>query len=93
MLRDMPVGPPKSSVIETEVNEEISLYDPETDAVLVLNGTASDIWRLSDGEHTFPQIAELLASAYQVDVDDIEKDVENTVDQFMENGFLDGGLG
>ena len=92
-MRDMPVGPPKSSVIETEINEEISLYDPETDAVMVLNATASDIWRLSDGEHTFPQIAELLAKAYQVEAKDIEKDVEATVNQFMENGFLDGGLG
>lgn len=86
------MGPPKSQVIETEVNEEISLYDPETDAVMVLNATASDIWRLSDGEHTFPQIAELLANVYQLDATEIEKDVEATVDQFVENGFLDGGL-
>lgn len=89
----MPVGPPKSQIIETEVNEDISIYDPETDAVMVLNATASDIWRLSDGEHTFSEIAALLASVYQVEAKDIEEEVEETVSQFAENGFLEGGMG
>lgn len=85
------VGPGKGHIIETEIDGEISLYDPTTDQVMVLNQTASDIWLLSDGEHTLDELTDLLAQAYGVAPEEIEHDVETTVAQFAESGFIDSG--
>ena len=82
------IGPPPPHVIETEIRGDISLYDAKREKVLVLNGTASDVWRLCDGEQSFDQIVDLLASAYQVDPETVRDDVANTVHQFVEEGFL-----
>jgi hypothetical protein len=56
--------------------------------VLVLNPTASDVWRLSDGEHTLEEMVRLLAVAYQVRPEDIRIDVEQAVRNIIEEGFL-----
>lgn len=85
------VGPAHDHIVETEIEGEISLYDPTSDQVMVLNGTASDIWLLSDGEHTLKEMVELLAGAYQVEPSEIRDDVEKTVADFVENGFLNNG--
>lgn len=87
------VGPACDHIVETEIEGEISLYDPTTDQVMVLNGTASDIWLLSDGEHTLSEMIDLLASAYQVEPSEIKDDVEKTVSEFVDNGFLSEGVG
>jgi len=61
---------------------------------MVLNATATDVWLLSDGEHTLLEMVELLARAYGVEPDDIRDDVEETISSFIENGFIsDGGTG
>lgn len=84
------VGPPSDRVLETEVgvDGEISIYNPSTEQVTVLNGTASDVWRLADGEHTLDEIVELLASSYQVSRDEIAQDVTETVRRFSLAGLL-----
>lgn len=88
------VGPQTDHIIETEIDGDISLYDPQTEQVMVLNHTASDIWLLSDGEHSLTEIVDLLATAYQVEPSAIRDDVEATVASFIEGGFLsDGGEG
>lgn len=83
------VGPAVSHVLETEIDEDISLYNPRTEQVVVLNGTASDIWRLADGSRTIEDIIELLASSYQVSPDSIASDVEKTVQELSEAGLID----
>ena len=82
------IGPPLAHLLETEIDDEISLYDPLTEQVVVLNQTASDIWRLSDGQSDLDQITRLLASAYGVAVDEIRVQVEDTVQSFQEHGLL-----
>jgi hypothetical protein len=82
------MGPPPPYVIETEVRGDISLYDAQHERVLVLNGTASDVWRLCDGEQTFEQIVSLLARAYGVEGSTIRADVERTIEQLVDEGFL-----
>lgn len=86
--RRQPVGPPPPHIIETEVHGDVSLYDPTREQVLVLNSTASDVWRLCDGDHDSDEIVSLLASAYQVEPDDLRGDVEQTIEQFVSEGFL-----
>jgi len=82
------IGPPPVQILETEIDGEISLYNPHSEAVLVLNPTASDVWRLSDGEHTLEEMVRLLAAAYQVRPEDIRRDVEQAVRNIIEEGFL-----
>jgi len=85
------LGPPRPHIIESEIGDEISLYDPTTERVVVLNTTASDVWRLADGEHTVTEIVEMLARAYQVDPASIRDAVQSTVDRFLEDHLLEGG--
>jgi hypothetical protein len=87
------VGPPVDHLVATVVDGHINLYDPMTARVHVLNGTASDAWRLSDGEHTAEQIVAQLASCYGVEADDIRSAVLGTVGRFREEGLLCPGDG
>ena len=86
------IGPPLAHVLETEIGGEISLYNPHNESVLVLNVTASDVWRLSDGEHTLDEMVELLATAYRVRPEDIHSEVERTVEEIIDKGFLPSDL-
>lgn len=85
------VGPVSDRILETEVDGDISIYNPSTEQVTVLNGTASDIWRLVDGNHSFDEIVALLASSYQVSRDAIADDVAETLRQLSEAGLFDSG--
>jgi hypothetical protein len=87
-IRPGVVGPPPPHIIETEVRGDISLYDAHNERVLVLNGTASDVWRLCDGEQTADEIVHLLANAYRVPAAQITPDVRRTLRQLIEEGFL-----
>lgn len=89
--RGKAVGPVKPHILETEIDAEISLYDPRREQVTVLNETASDIWRLVDGERGLDEITELLASAYGVPRAEIVRDVTNTVSRFAKAGLIDSG--
>lgn len=82
------MGPAPDEVLETEIDGEISLYHPGNERVVVLNETASDIWRLLDGSRTVAQVAELLSSSYGADPVVVAADVERTVDQLVEAGML-----
>lgn len=82
------VGPPHPQVIETEIDGDISLYDAQREQVLVLNGTASDVWRLCDGQQTFDEIVLLLAGAYAIDEAKIRADVEQAIKQLVDEEFL-----
>jgi len=85
---DTRVGPPAPHILETEVEGEISLYDPRKENVTILNGTASDVWLLCDGTRSTDEIVELLASSYGVDAGQIKGEVTATIDQFVAAGLL-----
>ena len=88
MDNDKVIGPPPAHVLETEVRGDISLYDAHREQVMVLNATASDVWRLCDGEQTLNQIVDLLATAYGADEAVIRRDVEHTIEQLVNEGVL-----
>jgi hypothetical protein len=83
------VGPASPHILETEIDGDTSLYNPKTEQVTILNGSASDIWRLADGGHTVEEIIDLLASSYQVKADSIAADVETTIADLSEAGLID----
>lgn len=83
------VGPVSPHVLEAEIDGDKSLYNPRTEKVTILNGTASDIWRLADGEHTVGEIIDLLAASYQVEAFEIAGDVESAIAQLSQAGLID----
>ena len=82
------IGPPPSHIIETEVKGDISLFDAQRNQVVVLNATASDVWRLCDGDQTLDEIVDLIASAYTVEPEVVRDDVTDTVNRLIDEGFL-----
>ena len=85
------VGPRRDDVVESEIDDDISLFDPRRQEVYVLNGTASDVWRLCDGDHTVDEIAELLALAYGTGAAAIRDEVAGTVATFHQRELLASG--
>lgn len=85
---DAKIGPPPANIIETEVKGDISLFDAERNEVVVLNATASDIWRLCDGEQSVDEIVSLIARAYDQPEEGIRDDVVSTISGLIESGFL-----
>lgn len=71
-----------------ELDDDLSLYHPDTGRALVLNGTASDIWRLLDGTLDEEHVVRLLAAAYDADPAAIREDVRRVVAELTEHGFL-----
>ena len=88
-MNDSKVGPPTPNVLETELDGEVSLYNPAQEEVTVLNGTASAVWYLCDGTFSADEIVELLAKSYSVDVEEIRSDVEQTIAMLSEAGLLE----
>jgi hypothetical protein len=82
------VGPPLTGATEVEVDGRVSVFSPLTRQVMMLNDTASDVWRLADGEHDLDEVTTLLATAYSVEVEDISDDVRATVQRFVDAGLL-----
>lgn len=76
-------------VLETEMGTEISLYDPEEERVTVLNTTASDIWRLLDGNTRMGELIDLLARAYGTEPSSIEGDVTAAVEKLAEEDLIE----
>lgn len=73
-----------------EVEGEVSVYNPATASVVVLNRTASDVWVLSDGTQTQEGIASLLAASYGVPVETVRDDVGATIARLVAAGVLTG---
>lgn len=82
------IGPPQPGVRAVELGEDISLYNPRTHGAALLNSTASDVWRLLDGEHTLDQIVGLLSAAYDADPAVIRDGVWQTIEELASAGFL-----
>lgn len=87
MSEERPVGPPLEAA-ETDIDGRISLLNPRTERVLMLNETASDVWRLADGSHGLEEMTSLLAQSYDVSPDEIRADVAAVVRTLRDEGFL-----
>jgi hypothetical protein len=75
-------------VLETEVGGDLSLYHPASETVAVLNATASDVWRLCDGDLTLDEAVSTLARAYGIAEAAIVDEVARVVDDLTDQGFL-----
>ena len=50
-----------------EVKDGLIVYEETSDRVHYLNGTASIVFSLCDGQHSVDEIASVLATAYELD--------------------------
>ena len=80
-------------MLVTELDGDLTLYDPARNEVHTLNSTASDIWWLLDGEHSLDDIVALVAAAHGADPDSIRPHVASTVSTFVERGLLSAPAG
>jgi Coenzyme PQQ synthesis protein D (PqqD) len=85
-MLDRPV--PAENIVAEDLDEDICLYRPDIDEVLVLNQTAGDVWRLSDGQLSVSAIAATLAHAYAAEPTDLQADVRAVVDDLAGRGYL-----
>lgn len=83
-----PVGPAASGVTEVELDGRVCLYAPDQQQMVFLNETASDVWRLADGERTVDEIVAVLAASYGTDPEAIADDVRAAIARFDEAGVL-----
>ena len=77
-----------SGVVIEDLDDDICLYRPVDDEVVVLNRSAADVWRLADGTRTVPQILQQLVVLYEVVADDVRSDVHAVIDDLVARGFL-----
>ena len=82
------IGPPADGVVAREVGGCFALLCPDNSQAIVLNATASDVWRLADGDLTLERIVDLLARAYRVPPEMIGVEVERTVAALEDHGLL-----
>ncbi|HLC17397.1 MAG TPA: PqqD family protein [Thermodesulfobacteriota bacterium] len=88
MSADKPLR--KESVREELLSDELMLYDPGTDSVHILNGSAKTIWRMSDGGHTIGEMEERLRREFSVGKErDVRGDIEKVITELSEKGMLE----
>lgn len=71
------------------IDDELLLFHPAETQVLYCNQSASVIWQLCDGQRTAQEIAALLSDAYPESADEIARDVEVTLQTFLEYGTIE----
>ncbi|RIQ13684.1 PqqD family protein [Jiangella rhizosphaerae] len=77
-------------VRELHVDGAITLFHEPTQTALVLNETASDVWRLLDGRRTIADIVDELARRYAADAATIRSGVHAALRQLAEHHVIDG---
>jgi hypothetical protein len=76
------------SIVTEELDDEICLYRSEVDEVLVLNYTASDIWRLAVASTSIEEITDALAAKYSIEPAAARDEVVRVTSDLCERGFL-----
>lgn len=70
-----------------EVGTEMLVYDPAREKVHVVNQTAADLLRNCSGK-TLGELGDYLRTSYDADGHDVEQDVSDIMDVFIEQGLV-----
>lgn len=76
-------------LLELMEDNEICLYHPGGERILCLNPTACLIWNLCNGETSVAEMIAALQSAYPDSILEIEQDVCDTLQRFLELDCLE----
>jgi PqqD family protein of HPr-rel-A system len=78
----------RGDVTETDLDDELVLYDPATAATHALNVTAALIWEMCDGSLPFAAIVGELAGAFNLSTEQANADTEATIERFYTLGLF-----
>ena len=81
---------PRNGLMIRKLGDELLVLDTDRDQVHQLNATASLIWELNEAGVPAEEIAERLASTFEVVHSQAEADVETTLAAFRERGLAGG---
>ena len=74
----------RDDLLVTELDGDLTVYDPRRNEVHVLNATAGDIWRLLDGSIGLDRVIDEMARAHATSVEDVRPHVLRTVAHFVD---------
>ena len=91
MTSDRPTKHPEtlSRIVDGEAMVLVQLPEVTT---IVLNGVATRVWQLLDGERNLAAISEQIATEYEVTPEEAEADVREVVADMGRKGMLDDGV-
>ena len=73
----------------TEIEGDLVLYNPISDAYLVLNATAAFIWKLLDGSNSLDEIARAMSENFRVEREEAKQDLLELLKVLEEKELLD----
>jgi hypothetical protein len=82
------IGPHTEGILEQIVDDELILYNPETESYFTLNRSAREVWELADGTMHAHEIALTLAERYGIASLALERDVADIVASFREADLI-----
>jgi len=83
----------RPDLIFRKVDDDIVVYDPIRDHILLLNSTSALILDLCDGSRSWAEIEAEIAGAFPVDRAVVAQDVEEVRRQFRRAGLFRSGTG
>ena len=83
----------REEVHREELDGEAILYDAAFGTMCRLNDTSYFVYRLCDGSMTVEEIARRVTDRYDVAIETARRDVERTVAELADGGFLVTGEG
>lgn len=86
-MRGFPVQRP--DIVRKRVDEEVLLFDTQSQEAHFINQTAELIWDLCDGKHNEEDIAKEISSKYDMDVSRVLGDVRILLSEFEEKQLLE----
>lgn len=72
---------------EFESNKSV-LFNVEDRTSHILNSTAQEVYRLTDGKKTMEQISDIIAESFQADKQVVQKDVKHICHLFIKKGII-----
>ncbi|MBI5303639.1 MAG: PqqD family peptide modification chaperone [Chloroflexi bacterium] len=76
-------------VLREEDEDGGLLFNPDTNQIRVLNHTGLFVWKLCDGAHDAPTIANAFCDVYEdVPEDQVGAQVKVFIDEMVANGFI-----
>jgi hypothetical protein len=78
---------PNPEIIVTELDDELVLLNPRTQAMFTLNGTGKVIWQHL-GKNTAEEIAVKITETFEIDVTTAQNDTSALLESLEKSGLL-----
>jgi hypothetical protein len=79
----------KSDFKLEKMDDDLLLFHPAQNKIFYCNETAALIWQLCNGERTVEEIGALITAAYPESAEAIASEIQNTLQQFFEQGAIE----